>query len=270
MLVDLIASGRAPVARLTEIFRQASESRIIVNAHRVNRGAMPELAAPGTETSDFYFVEAADPEDAAAKIVKVVAERIPTRFGLNPIRDVQVLCPMNRGGAGARSLNLDLQAALNPEHSERPAIERFGFTYRVGDKVMQITNNYEKETFNGDIGFITAIDAKESFTIDFDGRPVLLRSENSMRSCWRTRRPFTSRRAPNIQRWSFPSSPSTTLCCAPSAVYRHDTRQTIGGPRRQKKAIAIAVRGTRGRRRSSKLKELLVMGDTEFTTRGHT
>ena len=103
VLADLIGCGQLPVARLTDIFRQASESRIIVNAHRVNRGVMPELQAPDA-ASDFYFVEAADAEAAAAKLVKVVAERIPARFGLDAIRDVQVLCPMNRGAAGARDI----------------------------------------------------------------------------------------------------------------------------------------------------------------------
>src|SRR5215510_4389729 len=141
VLADLIGCGRLPVARLTEIFRQARESRIIVNAHRVNRGTMPELEAPDG-TSDFYFVEAADAEDAAAKLVKVVTERIPTRFGLDPIRDVQVLCPMNRGAAGARTLNLGLQDVLNPARAGAPTVERFGFTWRIGDKVMQVENNY--------------------------------------------------------------------------------------------------------------------------------
>jgi exodeoxyribonuclease V alpha subunit len=112
VLADLIGCSAVPVARLTEIFRQTAASQIIVNAHRVNRGAMPELATPTGNLSAFIFVEAADPEDAAAKVVKVVSERIPARFGFNAIRDVQVLCPMNRGGAGARSLNLDLQTAL--------------------------------------------------------------------------------------------------------------------------------------------------------------
>jgi exodeoxyribonuclease V alpha subunit len=105
VLADLIASGSLPVARLTEIFRQAAASRIITRAHDVNRGRLPDLTSPA-DASDFYFVEAADGEAAAAKIVKVVAERIPARFQLDPVREVQVLCPMNRGGAGARALNL--------------------------------------------------------------------------------------------------------------------------------------------------------------------
>src|SRR5262249_16105356 len=144
VLADLIGSGQLPVARLTEIFRQAAASRIIVNAHRVNAGTMPEIAAPQGD-SDFYFVATADAEDAANKIVKVT-ERITARFGLDPIRDVQVLCPMNRGAAGARALNLALQEALNAGES-RTAVERFGFAYRIGDKVMQIENNYDREVF---------------------------------------------------------------------------------------------------------------------------
>src|SRR5262245_38677705 len=172
VLADLIGCGRLPVARLTELFRQARESRIIVNAHRVNRGAMPELEAPAG-ASDFYFVEAADAEDAAGKLVKVVAERIPARFGLDAIRDVQVLCPMNRGAAGARTLNLALQGALNQPRAGEPAVERFGFTYRVGDKVMQVENNYDRDTFNGDLGFISGIDEEEAeIIVDFDGRSV--------------------------------------------------------------------------------------------------
>jgi exodeoxyribonuclease V alpha subunit len=113
VLADIIGSGAVPVVRLTEVFRQAAASRIIINAHRINQGAMPNLSAPAGE-SDFYFVPAEDPETAVQRIVELVKTRIPKRFGLNPIRDIQVLCPMNRGGVGARSLNIELQAALNP------------------------------------------------------------------------------------------------------------------------------------------------------------
>jgi exodeoxyribonuclease V alpha subunit len=114
------------------------------------------------------------PSNAAAKVVIVVSERIPARFGLNSIRDVQVLCPMKRGGVGARSLNLDLQTALNPQRQDRPVVERFGFTYRIGDKVTQIQNDYGKDAFNGDIGFVAAIDTDEAeVLIDFDGRQIV-------------------------------------------------------------------------------------------------
>jgi exodeoxyribonuclease V alpha subunit len=124
VLADVISSGAVPVVRLTEVFRQAAQSQIIVNAHRINHGVMPDLRKPEAE-SDFYFVEAADPETAVARIIELVKTRIPRRFGLDPIRDVQVLCPMNRGGVGARSLNIELQAALNPAGERK--VERFGW-----------------------------------------------------------------------------------------------------------------------------------------------
>ena len=259
VLADLIGCGVVPVARLTEIFRQAAASQIIVNAHRVNRGAMPELAAPTGALSDFIFVEAADPEDAAAKVVKVVSERIPARFGFNAIRDVQVLCPMNRGGVGARSLNLDLQTALNPQRQDQPVVERFGFTYRVGDKVMQIQNDYEKDAFNGDIGFVAAIDTDEAeVLIDFDGRQIVYefgeldeivlayattihKSQGSEYPAVVI--PVLTQHYPMLQR---------------NLLYTGITRGArlvvlIG----QKSAVGIAVRGVRERRRWSKLRELL-------------
>ncbi len=113
VLADIIGSGAVPVVRLTEVFRQAAQSQIIVSAHRINQGLLPDLRKP-EGTSDFYFVQADDPDVAVPRIVDLVKTRIPQRFGLNPIRDIQVLCPMNRGGVGARSLNIELQKALNP------------------------------------------------------------------------------------------------------------------------------------------------------------
>ncbi len=130
VLADVIGSGAVPVVRLTEVFRQAATSRVIVNAHRINQGLMPEVDRSPAARSDFYVIEAADPEIAAAKIVAVVRDRIPKAFGLDPIRDVQVLCPMNRGGVGARSLNIELQKVLNPPGEVR--VERFGSTYWSG------------------------------------------------------------------------------------------------------------------------------------------
>ena len=169
VLGDIIASGAVPVVRLTEVFRQAAASRVIVNAHRINRGQMPELEA--VEGSDFFFVEAAEPEEGVRKLLAVVRDRIPARFGLHPVRDVQVLCPMNRGGLGARALNIELQAALNPPGEQR--VERFGWTFCPGDKVMQIANDYDRDVFNGDLGVITGLDMEEGeLTVAFDGRPV--------------------------------------------------------------------------------------------------
>jgi exodeoxyribonuclease V alpha subunit len=172
VLADIIVSGAVAVARLTEIFRQAAQSRIVVNAHRINHGQMPETDVPANESSDFYFVEAPDPDDAARKVVEIVSSRIPRRFGLDPIRDVQVLCPMNRGRLGARSLNVALQTALNGDEA-RPTVVRFGWSFRVGDKIMQIVNDYGKDVFNGDAGFIQDIDTDaQEVMVDFDGRLV--------------------------------------------------------------------------------------------------
>lgn len=172
VLADIIGAGTVPVARLSEIFRQAAESRIVTNAHRVNVGRMPDLEVPADGETDFYFVAASDPEDGARKVVEIVRDRIPRRFGLGAVRDVQVLAPMQRGVLGARGLNLALQEALNGD-TTKPSVERFGWTYRVGDKVMQTENDYEKEIYNGDIGTIVGLDVEEGeLAIDFDGRLV--------------------------------------------------------------------------------------------------
>ena len=157
VLADIISSGAIPVVRLTEVFRQAAQSRIITNAHRINQGQMP---VPDDDPhSDFHLVRCHDPEDGLAKLLEIVVRRIPARFGLDPIRDVQVLCPMNRGGLGARSLNLELQQLLNPPGEAR--VERFGWTFAPGDKVMQIVNDYEKDVFNGDLGLVRTIEPED-------------------------------------------------------------------------------------------------------------
>jgi exodeoxyribonuclease V alpha subunit len=170
VLTDIIESGAVPVIRLTEVFRQAAQSRIIISAHRINQGSIPDLSPPGTE-SDFYFVQADEPETAVPRIIELVRTRIPRRFGLDPIRDVQVLCPMNRGGVGARSLNVELQKTLNPARDRK--VERFGWTFASGDKVMQIENDYDKEVYNGDIGYIEDVDLDASqLAVSFDGRKV--------------------------------------------------------------------------------------------------
>jgi exodeoxyribonuclease V alpha subunit len=192
VLADIIASGAVPVIRLTEVFRQAATSRIITNAHRINQGLMPELTAP--EGSDFYFVDAAEPEDALRKLLTMVSRRIPERFGLDAVRDIQVLCPMNRGSLGARSLNIALQAALNPPGPVQ--VQRLGWTFGPGDKVMQVSNDYERDVFNGDLGIISAIDPEEgALTVTFDGRAVNTASASWTSSCWPMPRRSTRRRA---------------------------------------------------------------------------
>jgi exodeoxyribonuclease V alpha subunit len=171
VLRDVIDSGAVPVVRLTEIFRQAAASRIIVNAHRINAGIPPETRK-SEALEDFYVVEAEEPAAIAERIVKLITERIPERFKLDPLRDVQVLTPMNRGELGARALNETLQKVLNPPGP--PEVVKFGHAYRQGDKVMQIVNDYDKEVFNGDLGFVTRVDETErEIEISYDGRAVV-------------------------------------------------------------------------------------------------
>ncbi len=168
-LRDLIESERTAVVRLTEIFRQARDSLIITNAHRVNRGELPELQSK-REDADFFFIEESDPAKVVATIRELCAERIPRKFGLDPLRDVQVLTPMHKGDCGAENLNRELQAALNPRG---PQLERYGRLYRVGDRVMQIRNNYDKDVFNGDLGRLQKLDLiEQELTVDLDGRAV--------------------------------------------------------------------------------------------------
>ena len=256
VLADIIASGAVPVVRLTEVFRQAAESRIIVNAHRINQGLLPNLAP--VEGGDFYFVDAANPEEGIGKLLAIVRKRIPRRFGFDPVRDIQVLCPMNRGGLGARSLNIELQNVLNPPGERR--VERFGWTFCPGDKVMQVENDYDKEVYNGDLGVVSRIDMEEGeLTVDFDGRDVVYgfgeldelvlayattihKSQGSEYPAVVI--PLTTQHYPMLQR---------------NLVYTGVTRGkrlvVLVGWR---KALAIAVKGARARRRWSKLREWLM------------
>jgi exodeoxyribonuclease V alpha subunit len=171
VLRDLIASGRIPVIRLQTIFRQAAGSHIVTNAHRINHGQMPLFEAG---SDDFFLFPEEEAEAAADRVVEVVQTRIPRRFGLDPLTDVQVLSPMHRGASGVGNLNLRLQAALNPPAPNKPERQLSGRLMRVGDRVMQIRNNYQKETFNGDIGRVVHLDLEtQTLTVDFDGRPVV-------------------------------------------------------------------------------------------------
>jgi exodeoxyribonuclease V alpha subunit len=170
VLADLIESRAVPVVRLTEIFRQAGQSWIVRAAHAVKHGEMPEAAPAGQ--GDFYFVEASSPQTVIDRIVTMLRERIPARFGLDPVRDVQVLTPMNRTELGTQALNLHLQQVLNPPRGG-PEVQRFGSTFRVGDKVIQTQNDYQKEVFNGDVGLVAAIDEHErEVVVDYEGKSV--------------------------------------------------------------------------------------------------
>jgi exodeoxyribonuclease V alpha subunit len=170
MLKDIIASGRVETVRLTEVFRQAQESMIVVNAHRVNRGEFPVGKPPEGKKSDFYFVERDDPEKALEVVKQLCAHRLPRTFRFNPFDDIQVMTPMHKGLAGVANLNAELQMLLNPTGKE---VIRGGRCFRINDKVMQIINNYEKEVFNGDIGRAVGIEHEEQkLTVKYEERVV--------------------------------------------------------------------------------------------------
>ena len=256
VLADIIASAAVPVVRLTEVFRQAAMSRIIVNAHRINEGIVPALDKPDRE-SDFYYVPADDSESAVPKVLELVRTRIPRRFGLDPIRDIQVLCPMNRGGVGARSLNIELQAALNPAGERR--IERFGWTFAPGDKVMQIENDYDREVYNGDIGRIDDVDPElGEVTARFDNRVVTygFGELDALAPAYATT--IHKSQGSEYPAVVIPLLTQHYVMLQRNLLYTGVTRGKrlcvlVG----QRKAIAIAVKAATGRRRWSKLREWL-------------
>jgi len=171
VLKDIINSSIITTVRLNQIFRQSENSAIITNAHKVNKGILPDLNFR-KDNSDFYFIEAEPGDDIINKIITITCDRIPKKFNLNPINDIQLLCPMQRGGIGARSLNTELQKVLNLNYEK--GITKFGQIFAVGDKVMQTENNYDKDTYNGDIGVISDINQEEQeITIDFYGNKVI-------------------------------------------------------------------------------------------------
>ncbi len=172
VLADVIASEATTVIRLTEIFRQAAASKIVLSAHRINSGELPDLEAASGPQSDFYFIARDEPDAARATIVELVAERIPSRFGFDAITDVQVLAPMHRGELGTAALNHALQDKLNPSRGGRE-LARGDRVFRAGDKVMQLRNDYDRGVFNGDIGVISSIDEGTHVHVEFEGRSVL-------------------------------------------------------------------------------------------------
>jgi exodeoxyribonuclease V alpha subunit len=257
VLADIIGAGTVPVVRLTEVFRQAAQSQVIVNAHRINQGRMPELSQ-GPERSDFYVLQAEEPEQAVSKLLAVVRERIPAAFGLDPIRDVQVLCPMNRGSLGARSLNIALQAALNPPGEAR--VERFGWTFCPGDKVMQMQNDYDRDVYNGDLGVITRIDPEEGeLLVRFDGREVAYGFGELDELVLAYATTIHKSQGSEYPAVVIPLVTQHYPMLARNLLYTGVTRGKrlvvlVG----QRKALALAVRNQAGRRRWSKLREWLV------------
>jgi exodeoxyribonuclease V alpha subunit len=257
-LADIIASGLVPVARLTEVFRQAEASRIISTAHRINRGEMPEPVPPGVET-DFYWVEATTPESGLAKIIEMVKERIPRRFGLDPMRDVQVLAPMNKGVLGARNLNIELQKVLNPPQGR--SVERFGWTYAAGDRVMQTANDYDRDVFNGDLGQVLRIDQEESELVAlFDGRQVSYsfnELENLMPAYATTIHKSQGSEYPAVV---IPVTTQHYAMLARNLIYTAVTRgRSLVVLVGETRALKIAVDGGRMKPRITKLREWLTM-----------
>jgi exodeoxyribonuclease V alpha subunit len=260
VLADIIGSHVIPVARLTEVFRQAAQSKIITSAHRINEGQIPDLSKPANQ-SDFYFVPAEDPGLAVMRILDMVKTRIPKRFGLDSIRDIQILCPMNRGGVGARSLNIELQAVLNPAGENK--VERFGSTFAPGDKVMQIENDYDKEVYNGDIGYVKGIDVNEGeLTATFDGRAVtyLFGELDTLVLAYATT--IHKSQGSEYPAVIIPVLTQHYAMLQRNLLYTGITRGKqlvvlVG----QRKAVAIAVKNVSGRKRWSKLDEWLVIGD---------
>ncbi len=257
VLADIIGSGAVPVVRLTEVFRQAATSRIIINAHRINAGQMPDAGLGSAERTDFYIVDAAEPEIAAAKILAVVRDRIPRAFGLDPIRDIQVLCPMNRGGVGARSLNIELQKVLNSPGDVR--VERFGWNFAPGDKVMQIENDYDKEVYNGDLGIVARIDMEAGDLVaTFDGREVVYAFGELDELVLAYATTIHKAQGSEYPAVVIPVMTQHYTMLARNLLYTGVTRGKklvvlVG----QRKAIAMAVRNGGHRRRWSKLQEWL-------------
>ncbi|EIM28748.1 SF1B family DNA helicase RecD2 [Microvirga lotononidis] len=170
ILSDIIASGGIPVVHLREVFRQERESRIITVAHAINRGLVPDLSH--RPDSDLYFIEADTPGDAMAKMTILMRDRIPRKFGLDPVRDVQVLCPMNRGRLGTHMLNGELQQIFNPPGPD--SLHRAGWVYGPGDKVMQVRNDYERDVYNGEVGIVREVNREYGeLTVAFDDRLVV-------------------------------------------------------------------------------------------------
>jgi exodeoxyribonuclease V alpha subunit len=166
VLREIIASGRVPVTRLTEIFRQAAGSEIITSAHQINQGEVPQF---DNHAEDFFRFPADTPETAADWVEDLVVNRMPAKFGIAP-QHIQVLVPMYRGPAGIHAINARLQNVLNPPAPLKPERKLFGTVFRPGDKVMQVRNDYEKQVFNGDIGIIASI--SQTLTVDFEGNQV--------------------------------------------------------------------------------------------------
>jgi len=257
VLKDIISSKVISTVQLTEIFRQAATSNIITNAHRVNHGILPNMQA-SREESDFYFVEAEHGDDIINKIITMVKDRIPKKFNLNPVQDIQLLCPMQRGGAGARSLNIELQKVLNPNHTN--GIVKFGQIFAVGDKIIQTENNYDKEVYNGDIGIIKAINEQDQeIIINFYNRDVNYDYTDLDQITLAYATTIHKSQGSEYPAVIIPITMQSYMMLRRNLIYTAITRGKklvviIG----QKKALAMAVKDNTSSHRYSKLREWLV------------
>ncbi|WP_316354089.1 SF1B family DNA helicase RecD2 [Candidatus Trichorickettsia mobilis] len=258
VLNDIINSAAIPTVKLTEIFRQAASSNIITTAHRVNNGIIPNLQFT-KEESDFYFIEAEQGDDITNKIINLVKERIPKKFNLHPVNDIQILCPMQRGGVGVRSLNIELQQALNPNYNS--GIVKFGQIFSLGDKIMQTENNYDKETYNGDIGIINNINEQEQeVTINFYNRNVIYDYTDLDQITLAYATTIHKSQGSEYPAVIIPLTMQSFMMLKRNLIYTAITRGKklviiIG----EKKALAIAVKDNKTLRRYSKLKEWLYL-----------
>ncbi|MEN3262496.1 ATP-dependent RecD-like DNA helicase [Sodalis endosymbiont of Spalangia cameroni] len=258
VLADIINSQQIPVSRLTEIFRQAACSKIITNAHAINAGRVPDVTQKG-ETSDFFFITAETPEEIKAKLLNIVLCRLPARFGFDPVRDIQILTPMNRGGTGTHSLNNVLQSQLNG--GAEPKVTRYGRTFSPGDKVIQVINNYDKDVFNGDIGIILSIDTEDAEAlVQFDDREIHYDFNELDELSLAYATTIHKSQGSEYPCVVIPLSMQSYLMLERNLIYTGVTRGKkmvviIG----QKKALSIAVRTQRSGRRKTWLRERLRM-----------
>ncbi|WP_375326893.1 ATP-dependent RecD-like DNA helicase [Candidatus Tisiphia endosymbiont of Nemotelus uliginosus] len=256
VLHDIINSNVITTIKLTQIFRQAAASNIIKNAHKINHGQMPDLLP--AQSSDFFFVNAEPGDDLLTKIINLIKERIPQKFGFNPINDIQILAPMQRGNSGVRVLNIEIQKALNPTYEA--GIFKFGQYFAINDKVMQIENNYNKEVYNGDIGIIKNIDnIEQELVITFDKRDIIYDYNDLDQITLAYAITIHKSQGSEYPAVIIPITIQSYIMLKRNLLYTAISRGKrlvilIG----QKKAIAIAVQDKTHIQRYSKLKEWLI------------
>ncbi|MBW3671320.1 MAG: ATP-dependent RecD-like DNA helicase [Acidobacteria bacterium] len=266
VLLDLISSEVVAVVRLTEIFRQARESGIITGAHAINEGLVPRFDTRESRSQDFFFIAASEPEEIRDTVVSLVRSRLPKRFGLDPMKEIQVLVPMNRGGVGVESLNIALQAALNPTGEARGRLDRFGMKITVGDRLMQTENDYDKDVFNGDLGIVREIDDEdEVLRVEFDGRDVLFNFDEVDKLTLAYATTIHKSQGSEYRAVVIPLSSQHYMMLQRNLVYTAVTRGrelvVIVG---HKRALAQAVRSEKGRKRWGRLRERLEVESSKF------